>query len=95
MTATDTARAIDAVWRIESAKLIAGLTRPTDGVLLCDGREVSTGASGEIVLRGPNVMAGYLDDARATEETLRGGWLHTGDTGYVDADGYYYLPARG
>ncbi|MGB5704162.1 MAG: hypothetical protein WBM48_15180, partial [Polyangiales bacterium] len=45
------------------------------------------GSTGEVLVRGPNVMAGYLDDKMATEHVMRGGWLHTGDVGFVDAEG--------
>ncbi len=44
-----------------------------------DMRELPVGEPGECVVRGPSVMSGYLDDAAATEEVFRGGWLHTGD----------------
>jgi acyl-CoA synthetase (AMP-forming)/AMP-acid ligase II len=49
------------------------------------------GRVGEIVVRGPNVMKEYYREPQATARTLRGGWLHTGDSGYADSDGYYYL----
>ena len=48
------------------------------------GEPVPAGAHGEVLLRGPNVMAGYLDDPMATSHVLRDGWLHTGDIGFVD-----------
>lgn len=49
---------------------------------------------GEIVLRGENVMLGYLDDPQATSEVIIDGWLHTRDLGYVDKDGFIYLKGR-
>lgn len=56
-----------------------------------DDRELPAGAAGEIVVRGPNVMKQYDGDAGASAQALREGWLHTGDQGYVDCDGYYHL----
>jgi long-chain acyl-CoA synthetase len=49
---------------------------------------------GEILIRGHNVMKGYLGRPEATEETLRGGWLHSGDLGYMDDDGFYFIVDR-
>jgi acyl-CoA synthetase (AMP-forming)/AMP-acid ligase II len=57
-------------------------------------REVSTGTIGEICFRGPSVMVGYWNNAVATIETLRNGWLHTGDVGCMDEDGFVYLVDR-
>lgn len=55
---------------------------------------VSRGAVGEIVVRGPNVMQGYYRQPQATAEALRNGWLHTGDLGYQDDEGAFYLVDR-
>jgi fatty-acyl-CoA synthase len=51
-------------------------------------QEVPTGEPGEILLRGPQIMTGYWNQPQASAETLRGGWLHTGDVGSVDEDGF-------
>ncbi|NWF93946.1 MAG: long-chain fatty acid--CoA ligase [Syntrophaceae bacterium] len=56
--------------------------------------DVSVGAVGELIIRGPGVMKGYLNQPEATAETLRGGWLHTGDLARVDGDGYIYIVDR-
>ena len=55
------------------------------------GQAVGTGMVGEILTRGPNIMTGYFNDPDATSKVIRNGWLHTGDRGYVDEDGYYFL----
>jgi long-chain acyl-CoA synthetase len=59
-----------------------------------DGAPRAAGEYGEIVIEGPNVMTGYLKNPEATAETIRGGWLHTGDIGYVDQDGYFFIVDR-
>jgi long-chain acyl-CoA synthetase len=59
-----------------------------------DDRPLPAGETGEILCRGDTVMAGYWRDAEATATTLRGGWLHTGDVGAFDADGYLTLKDR-
>ncbi|KQX39647.1 AMP-binding protein [Variovorax sp. Root434] len=64
------------------------------GVMSGDGALLPTGESGEIVVRGSLVMLGYYKDARATEEARRFGWHHTGDIGYLDADGFLYIVDR-
>jgi long-chain acyl-CoA synthetase len=56
--------------------------------------EVPQGQEGEIVLKGPMVMKGYWNQPEATAEMIKNDWLHTGDIGYVDADGYFYITDR-
>jgi long-chain acyl-CoA synthetase len=56
--------------------------------------DVSIEAVGELIIHGPGVMKGYLNQPEATAETLRGGWLHTGDLARMDEDGYIYIMDR-
>jgi fatty-acyl-CoA synthase len=64
------------------------------GVMNADGALLPTGESGEIVVRGSLVMQGYYKDPKATQEASRHGWHHTGDIGYLDADGFLYIVDR-
>jgi acyl-CoA synthetase (AMP-forming)/AMP-acid ligase II len=59
-----------------------------------DGSPVPVGHVGEIVARGPRMMKGYWRQESATRDTLRSGWVYTGDLGYRDEDGYIYLAGR-
>jgi len=56
--------------------------------------EVANGQLGEIVLRGENILKGYFKNLEATEKAFRGGWFHTGDVGYRDQDGFFYIVDR-
>ncbi|WP_367325464.1 long-chain fatty acid--CoA ligase [Streptomyces sp. HUAS ZL42] len=58
------------------------------------GMDIRMGDDGEILVRGPSVFQGYINDEAATRAALRGGWLATGDLGYLDADGYLTITGR-
>lgn len=59
-----------------------------------DGNSLPVGQKGEIVIKGGNVMHGYWKNEAATNETIRDGWLYTGDMGYMDEDGFLYVLGR-
>ncbi len=59
-----------------------------------EDREVQDGELGEIVMRGENILKGYYKNERATAEAFRNGWFHTGDIGYRDAEGFFYIVDR-
>ncbi len=78
-------------------RIFSSCGRPS---VLCDvkiinnGKEVKRGKNGEIVVLCPNLMDGYLNKPEATKETIRGGWLYTGDIGHYDHDGYLFILDR-
>ncbi len=73
-----------------------GIAIPATEVAIFDDRdnEVPRGQIGELVGRSPSVMREYLGNPAASADTLRGGWLHTGDLGYMDEDGFVFLVDR-
>ncbi|GAA3165102.1 long-chain fatty acid--CoA ligase [Blastococcus jejuensis] len=92
MSAADVAASLDRPDRLTSVGTarFATRVRVVDGA----GRPLPPGEVGEVVVSGPTVMAGYLNRPDATEETLRDGWLHTGDLGRFDGGGYLTLVDR-
>ncbi|MCB1760048.1 MAG: AMP-binding protein [Gammaproteobacteria bacterium] len=81
----------------EAAPMIT-FTRPGEGRIGSPGRPMSCNevriVDGEILARGRNVMQGYYNRPQETAEVLRGGWLHTGDLGHLDQDGYLHVTGR-
>ena len=72
---------------------------PIDGVQMAvvnvdDGSFLPAGATGEIVVKGPNVMLGYWNRPEETRQAIRDGWFHTGDIGRAGADGYFFIEDR-
>jgi long-chain acyl-CoA synthetase len=65
-------------------------------IKICDekGNKLPQGEKGEIVVKGENVMAGYWRNEKSSAETVKEGWLYTGDMGYLDSDGFLYVLGR-
>jgi HIP---CoA ligase len=80
----------------ETIATTCGTAIPDTEVRVVDdaGRRVPAGEAGEVVVRGYNVMRGYFDDPDQTAETIRDGWLHTGDIGVLDERGYLTITDR-
>lgn len=74
-----------------SGKLLAGVTCK---IMKSEHEEARTGEPGEIVIRGNNVMKGYYKNEEATAQTIKDGWLWTGDLGYMDEDNFLYVTGR-
>jgi long-chain acyl-CoA synthetase len=74
----------------------AGRALPGVEIRILDDQEqpLPARSAGEICISGLNVTSGYFRDAAATRKTLSGGWLHTGDIGYLDEDGYLFITDR-
>lgn len=74
----------------------SGPLAPDLAVRICNdqGRDLPVGAKGQIVVKGENVMLGYWQNDKATAETIRDGWLYTGDLGYLDGDGFLFVLGR-
>src|SRR5205085_1569324 len=96
ITAMDRALFADAARRGDDARL--GSVGVAQGALQLrvgtPERSVETGAIGEVLVRGPTVMQGYWNNPQATAAALAGGWLHTGDLGAFDRDGFLTLKDR-
>ena len=83
---------------VDPASGALSIGRPTPGVdaIVVDDkrRPLGPGEHGEVVVRGPGVMAGYWRKPAETDEVLTNGWLHSGDVGFFDEDGWFYLVDR-
>ncbi|HMX54899.1 MAG TPA: long-chain-fatty-acid--CoA ligase [Leptospiraceae bacterium] len=83
---------------LNGVRKIGSIGIPIDGQDMSiwddDANEMPAGQTGEIVIKGPNVMKEYYRNPEATAKTLHNGWLRTGDLGYRDQDGYYFIVGR-
>jgi long-chain acyl-CoA synthetase len=83
---------------LEGLKKVGSIGLPMKGMEMRiadnQGNPLPAGKEGEIVIRGPMLMKGYWNKPEETAEVLRNGWLHTGDVGYVDEDGYFWITDR-
>ncbi len=84
---------------VRKLKRLSSIGKPMSDVQMKivgeDGRDLPVGEVGEIVARGPRVMSGYWKDEEKTGKTIdKDGWVHTGDMGYIDEDGYFFLAGR-
>ena len=84
--------------RLSGVRKLGSVGQPIPGVEVAilddEDRRLPTGELGEVCVRGPNVMLGYYGLPEETARTLRHGWLHTGDVGRLDADGFLYIVER-
>jgi acyl-CoA synthetase (AMP-forming)/AMP-acid ligase II/acyl carrier protein len=84
--------------RLPPVKRVAGSVGQSCGpeirIVSSDDEELSRGSIGEIAIRGANVISEYEDAPDANERAFRGGWFHTGDTGYLDDENFLYLTGR-
>jgi long-chain acyl-CoA synthetase len=85
------------LWDVPRVKGSIGVPYPdTDSIILSveTGEPMPVGEIGEIVIKGPQIMKGYWNRPNETEEVLKDGWLYTGDLGYMDEKGYFYVVDR-
>ena len=84
--------------RERALQRLRSVGRPMDDIVVMimdpEGEILGPGQEGEIVAQGPRVMSGYLNREEETHDAIKDGWLHTGDVGWMDEDGYLYITGR-
>jgi fatty-acyl-CoA synthase len=80
--------------RLDGSGRFISVGRPLPGIEVRIARAREPGEEGEILVKSPGVMRGYYRNPDATREVLKDGWLHTGDLGFLDAEGYLYVTGR-
>ena len=92
------AAALNCVNPVDGPIKVGSIGKPMKGtemkVVDKNSRELPIGREGEIIIRSPSLMKGYWNKPEQTAETLRNGWVYTGDVGYVDEDGYFFITER-
>ena len=86
------------VMRIEDPRRPGSCGRPVPNIEVSilgeDDKSLPAGETGEVCVKGPNVMLGYYNLPEVTADAMRGGWFHTGDMGHLDEDGFLYITER-
>ena len=94
LTETSPSASYNHQWRHRPGSIGTPIDNVEMRVVDADDTPVPSGIWGEICIKGPNVMLGYWNKPTETADALRGGWLHTGDVGYMDSDGYFFIVDR-
>ena len=94
LTETSPFSSYNHIWKHRPGSVGTPIENVEIKVLDPEDREVETGTWGEICIKGPNIMLGYWNRPTETADAIREGWFHSGDIGYMDADGYIYIVDR-